>query len=176
MTATFVASRSDGRSDRVVVFELVADADPDTTFSYDTLTAALADGLGDAEVDRPRVYRAVAQANTTLLRERSRYLDVVRDEGYRVVKASEHAGVALKKKSQADAAMRRGMQILRGVRMEELSEMQRAAHQGTLMIVGSLIQMSRESERRHDRSEQLIAELKAGQSALSRRIDDLETQ
>jgi hypothetical protein len=159
MTAAFTPARADGRSDRRVVYELVADNDPDSKVTYETLIDALQDGL-DAPVDRPRVYAAVSQANTTLLREKSRYLSVVRGEGYRIIRADEHMGVALGKKQRAEKSIRRGVQVLRNVRMDELTQPQQAAHQGQLLIIGGMLQMMHESERRHERSDSLIADLK----------------
>jgi hypothetical protein len=163
----FTPSRADGRSDRRVVFEMVQHADPDTTFTYQKLTDALQEGL-DQPVGRDRVYRAVGSANRTLLREQKRYLSVVPDIGYRVISASEHLPVALIKKDKAQGYLRRGIELLRNARVDELDPTQRTLHEGQLLILGGLYQATRESARRHDKSEALIAELAA-------RVDRLES-
>lgn len=168
MTTAFKPTREDGRSDRRVVYELIADSEPDSRVTYDDLIDALQEGL-DEPVGKPRVYQAVAQANSTLLREKSRYLSVVRGEGYRVIRADEHMGVALGKKDRAEKSIRKGVEILRNVRADELSPEQRNAHQGTLMVVGGMLQMMRDSERRHERADSLIEDLK-------RRITNLEAR
>jgi hypothetical protein len=164
--APFFSSRDDGRSDRRVVFELVQDAKPGDTFSYDQLTNVLAVGLG-CVVDRKRVCRAVNAANKTLLQERRRYLAVVKGVGYRVINADEHLGVALMKKEQAQGSLKRGIDVLENARIDELSPTQRTLHEGQLLILNGLYHATRESFRRHERSERLIADLQ-------RRVQGLE--
>ena len=154
----FLPSRPDGRSDRRVVFDLVEDADPDTTFTHDELIEALSADL-DVDIERPRVYRAVRDGNTTLLRERKRYLSVVRGEGYRVIHTSEAVAVALDKKGRAESFLARGIAVLKNARMDELDPAQRVLHEGQLLIMAGLHEATQRSERRHARSEELIADL-----------------
>lgn len=168
MSAAFEPSRPDGRSDRQVVYDLVQDAEPDTTFTYDALQAALSEGL-ESPAERSRVYQAVAHANRTLLQERQRCLNVVRGTGYRVIHADEHLPVALVRKDRAQTQLKRGIELLRKCRVGELDENQRKLHEGQLLILGGLYQAVQESERRHARSESLIADL-------SKRVDQLENQ
>lgn len=168
MTKAFAPSRSDGRSDRRVVFELVADADPDTVFKYEDLIAALSEGLDD-EVTRDRVYRAVAQGNKTLLRERKRYLQVVADVGYRVIPTSEQLPVALIKKDRAQQYLRKGIDLLRNARLDELDAAHRTLHEGQLLILAGLHQAVQESDQRHAKSEALISDLQ-------QRVDKLEEE
>lgn len=163
----FSPSRSDGRSDRRVIYELAQDAEPETSFTYDTLQEALQVGL-DVEVTRSRVYRAVGAANKTLLREQRRYLQVVPDVGYRIIRADEHLPVAIAKKGQAETYVRRGLEILRQTRMDEIDPAQRTIHEGQLLVFGGLCQAIQESNRRHDRSDALIADLR-------RRVETLES-
>lgn len=177
MSDAFQPSRADGRSDRQVVYELVADADPATTFPYETLIDALSEGL-DEEVDRRRVYRAVTNANRTLLQEKQRYLTVVKNVGYRVLLAEEHLPQAIDKKHRAVSKLKQGMDLLRHAKIDELTEAQRLLHQGQLMIISGLYDAVRESHRRHNRQEQVIEELRARQRAdideLRKRIDAIE--
>jgi hypothetical protein len=166
--APFSPSRPDGRSDRRVVFELVADAEPDTTFTYAELIGALAEGL-DVDITRDRVYRAVAAGNKTLLRERKRYLHVVPDVGYRVIHTSEQLPVALIKKDRAQSYLSKGIALLRHAKLDELDAAQRTLHEGQLLILAGLHQAMHESDQRHTRSEELIAEL-------LRRVNRLEDE
>lgn len=161
MTAgAFTPSRPDGRSDRQVVFDLVGDSEPDTLFTQDEIITALQDGLPrEVSIDRARMYRAVAQGNSTLLRERKRYLRVSRGRGYRVMHTSEAVAVALDRKATAQTHLRRGLEVLREARLDELDHAQRLLHEGQLLIMAGLFDAVRQSERRHERSEQLIAEL-----------------
>lgn len=156
----FTPTRKDGRSDRRVVFELASGSAPDTTFTYEQLETALNAGLDDA-VDRDRVYRSVAQANKTLLREEKRYLCVVRGVGYRMINAGEHLPVALIKKDRAQTYLKKGIELLRNARMDELDATQRTLHEGQLLILGGLYRATQESARRHDKAEALIDDLKA---------------
>lgn len=156
----FTPSRPDGRSDRQVVYDLVQGADPDVAYTYDELVGELSAGV-DGKIDRKRVYRAVGDANTTLLRERKRYLRNVAGRGYRVIYTSEAVAVALDKKGRAEAYLARGLAVLRNARLDELDGAQRVLHEGQLLIMAGLHEATRRSERRHDRSEELIAELTA---------------
>jgi hypothetical protein len=132
----FTPSRADGRSDKRVIYQLVQDATPGDTFDYDKLIAALSEGL-DVEVTRARVYPAVAAANKTLLQRQRRYLGIVPGVGYRVISAAEHLPVALDKKDRAQAAIKRGIDILRNARLDELDQAQRILHEGQLLILGA---------------------------------------
>ena len=163
----FTPGRADGRSDREVIYQLVRDADPDTTFPYSTLIDRLQEGLETVWVDRKRVYKAVAAANKTLLKENSRYLSVVTNVGYRVISAAEHLPVAVRRKNRAEAQLKRGHDVLQHTRIDELDELARASHRGQLIILGGLIRATRESARRHDRAEAIIEEL-------TRRVDTIE--
>lgn len=166
MTRAFAASRPDGRSDRRVIFELTRGSAPDTTFTYQQLVDALSEGL-ETPVERDRVYRAVTAANKTLLKEEKRYLCVVRNVGYRVIGADEHLPVALIKKDQAQAYLKKGISLLRNARVEDLNPTQRTLHEGQLLILGGLYRATQESARRHDHMEQLVA-------GLTKRVDALE--
>lgn len=166
MTKAFAPSRADGRSDRRVVFELVADAEPDTVFKYEELIEALSEGL-DEPITRDRVYRAVGAGNKTLLRERKRYLQVVADVGYRVIPTSEQLPVALIKKDRAQTYLSKGIELLRNARLDELDAAQRTLHEGQLLILAGLHQAVRESDQRHAKSEALISDLQ-------QRVDKLE--
>lgn len=178
MSEPFQPSRSDGRSDRLVVYNLVADAEPETLLTYDELIRGLSEGL-NFEVDRPRVYRAVAAANKTLLVEKSRYLGVVKNIGYRVLRTEEHLPAAIDRKSSAVSKLRQGMELLRNAKVEELTEAQRVLHQGQLLIMSGLHDAIQDSRHRHDRQESIIQELRDRQKAnyeeLRKRLDRLES-
>lgn len=158
MAHRFAATRNDGRSDRQVIYDLVRDAEPETQFSYGDLIGALSEGL-DHKVKRDRVYRAVASTNKLLLREQKRYLSVVENEGYRVIRADEHLPVALGRKDRAETHLRAGMELLRNARLDELSDQQRTLHEGQLLILGGLVQAMHEQARRQDHADKLIEDL-----------------
>ena len=173
VTKPFEPSRSDGRSDRRVIYELCCDAEPGELFSYEILIESLADGLPETP-DRGRVYRAVASANKTLLRERKRYLGVIEGQGYRMLSAAEHMPAALAKKDRAQGFIRRGIELLRDARIEELTEAQRTLHEGQLMILSGIYHAVQDSAKRHDRAESLIADLVKGNQRIEERLERLE--
>lgn len=166
VASPFLPSRPDGRSDRQVVFDLAESAEPDTKFTHDELIAALSEGL-DCEVDRTRVYRAVGDGNTTLLRERKRYLKNVPGQGYRVIHTSEAVSVALDKKGRAESFLARGLAVLRNARLDELTSAQRTLHEGQLLIMAGIHEATKRSERRHAKAEELIA-------GLTERVEKIE--
>lgn len=159
MSKPFEPSRADGRSDRQVIYDLTHRADAGDLFSYDQLCDALAEGL-ESRPGRERVYRAVAAANKTLLREHRRYLNVVKGEGYRMLRADEHLTVALTKKDTAQGYIRKGISLLRHARLEELDDAQRTLHEGQLIIMAGLYRAVQDSEARHDRQEKAIDEIR----------------
>jgi hypothetical protein len=160
MTAPFLPVRADGRSDRQVIVDLVTGSEPGDTVTYRQILDALAAGL-TVSPDRDRAYRAVAAANRTLLRERSRYLRVVRNTGYRMISADEHLPEAITKKDRAQTYLRRGVELLRNTRLDELDDNQRALHLGQLNILAAHDESLRSQQRRQDRHEAVIAGLAA---------------
>lgn len=175
MNTPFQPSRADGRSDRQVIYDLVHTAHPGATYTYTELRDALQAGV-DKPIDRPRIYAAVRQANTTLLREHSRYLSVVPNVGYRIIRADEHLPVSLQKKDRAQQHLRRGIDLLRHARLDELTQAQRTLHEGQLMILSGIYQAVQDSERRHDRAETLIEDLIKSSREIQERLDRLENR
>lgn len=173
MTEPFKPSREDGRSDRAVVYGLTHEAEPGATFTYAELTEALEEGL-DKPVQRDRVYRAVAATNTTLLREHRRYLGVVENVGYRVIRADEHLPVSLQKKDRAQSHLKRGIELLRHARLDELTQAQRTLHEGQLMILSGIHHAVQDSQKRHDRAESLIEDLLKSNQEIKDRLEKLE--
>jgi len=167
MAAQFEITRDDGRSDAQVIFDFTENAKPGSLFSHDELAAELQKGL-DAQVTKQRGYAAVASANRRLLRERNRYLRVVRGQGYRVIESSEHLGVALTKKDRAAHYIRKGKEILDHTDLADLTPAQRAMHEGQLFVLSGLLDHMRESNRRHSEQERVLDELK-------KRVAKLET-
>jgi len=166
ITGHFVPSRADGRSDRQVVLDLAQNAEPETMFGYDDLVAALESGI-DTDVERERVYRAVGRANRALLRERRRYLRVVPGVGYRMMRSDEHLPLALDQKATAATYLKKGMDLLRHVRLDELDEPHRRLHVGQLLILAAHHQAIESSNRRHSEHDRAINDLRE-------RIDKIE--
>lgn len=171
----FQPSRADGRSDRKVIYDLAENAEPDTTFTYTELLEALQEGT-EREITNSHVYAAVAAANKGLLTDHKRYLGVVRGLGYRVIRADEQLGAALVKKDRANGYLKRGIDLLRNARLDELDAAQRTLHEGQLMIMAGLHQAIQESDRRHKRADELIQGLLNSSKEIQERLDHLEAR
>lgn len=158
VAVAFQASRTDGRSDRQVIFDLAENAEPDTFFSYQELQRVLAEGL-DRVPNRQRVCAAIRQANRTLQHERSRYLRVVRGQGYRVLKSNEHLPVALDMSRSATKMYKRGLTLIKSTNLNELSPSERQMHEGYGMLFAANFAMIENTNRRVNRQDALIADL-----------------
>ena len=163
--APFTPSRADGRSDRQVIYDLTRDAEPGTVFTFDDLVGALQEGL-NTEVDNSRAYRAVREANKTLLHEDMRYLRSVRSVGYRMARSDEHMPIAIDKRRSAARKLRDHLKVLRHTRLDELTEGQRVLHERQTILANALVQHASESNRRHDATEKAIAEIRGRLSKL----------
>lgn len=155
----FQITRTDGRSNAQVILDLVQDDAPGTEYSYQALGEALSTGT-DRTYGTSAVRSIVMSAYPRLLKEQQRALHNVRGRGYRLAEASQHQDLALVRKRRADRQMLRGLQTLQHVKWDELTEPQRAAHEGTLLVVGALWQAQRALERRQDRVEGVLARLR----------------
>ena len=158
----FQTKRVDGRSDRVVIVDMVRGAAPDTLFKYEAIKTALQAGLGDDDaIDRHRIYSAIGTANKTLLKEERRFLRVERGKGYRVCRAEEHAIIATGYGGKAEDYIKRGIEILTHTRTDELSEAQRHDRQGMLNVMAGLWLAHKTTESRLDRIEKVVKTLVA---------------
>ena len=170
MSELFTASRLDGRSDRQVIYDAIHLAPPETLYSDDQLRAILGEGLkATLTISVGRIYGAVASANKPLLQKQRRYLQRMKGYGYRLVRSDEHLPIAIGKKGIAENYLRRGLEILKNTRLDELEEPQRSLHAGQLMVMAGIYQVVRYSERRHAEQEQAIEDLRT-------RIASLEKQ
>lgn len=158
MRSQFQASRSDGRSDRQVVFEMVRGAEPETVFPYERLSAALQENTG-RPITRGVVCAAARAASRPLERECQRTLSVVPRVGYRVVRADEHLGLALNRKDRAELMIRRGVELLQNTRVDELNATQLALHNGQMLVLGGFYEALRSTRRRQDAQERVIRDL-----------------
>lgn len=171
MTALFEPSRSNGQSDRQIVFALVSGAEPGTTFTHEQLRDALQKGI-DKPISMQRIYKAAGKANHDLGREEQRALGAVPGIGYRVLAANEHHGAALVRKGMAEKNMRRGIELLRDVREDELDPAALQLYRGTAMVWSGVMQAMRASTRRHDKQEDLIEDLRGRVARLEGEDDD----
>ena len=155
----FTASRPDGRSDKVVIYDNTKDAEPETLFEDKQVIAWMADGLEGEFITKGRVYSAVTAANKLLLKDCRRYLMRVKNYGYTMARASDHMPVAIHQKRRAENCLERGLEVLRGCRLNELKAPERQVHEGTLMMVAGLVQMMKHAEKRAEEHEKVLSDL-----------------
>jgi len=87
------------------VYELLRDAPVDTIVTYGEMAEAL--NL-DPVKDRHTVQMAMRRAAQELERENKRTVDVVRNEGYRIVEPREHLALARRHQKKAGRSLSRG--------------------------------------------------------------------
>lgn len=151
----FEPQRADGRSDRRVVLDYVQGAAPERIFTYDELATELEAGVGPI-ITRERTRRAVLAATRSLLKTERRHLENVRGLGYRVIPAQEHRTVAIWRQTRAERQIRRGIDLVRHVRLEELDETQKRLTVGQLTIMNGMYMMLQGQQARQDRMDQLF--------------------
>jgi hypothetical protein len=150
----FAVTRPDGRSVADVLSDLIRDKEPGTVFPYDDLVAALShDGK---QFDRRSVQAAVYRSFNALLKREARALRNSEGVGYVIVHAQEHRALALGRKDRADAQIRRGITLLRNVKLDEMDENARLAHEGTLLVLSGYVSQQQSLERRLRRIESVI--------------------
>ena len=91
-----------------------------------------------------------------------------------MLSAAVHMPAALVMKDRAQCFIKRGIDLLRDARIEELTEAQRTLHEGQLMILSGIYHAVQDSAKRHDRAESLIADLVKGNQRIEERLGRLE--
>jgi hypothetical protein len=151
----FQPSRPDGRSDWRVIFDLVADLDYGQEVTHKQL-------LDELETDdRGRLYRAVGRANRELWKTREKALAVVRGQGYRILRPSEHERLAEAYKRQARTRMGNAVAVMQGT---NLSMLDAAAREWAVQVTSGMVLLARvmdEHAAKLARHEQLLDELRA---------------
>lgn len=166
MKRTFEVSRLSGKTDAQVIFDCAESKKPGEILTYEELRAALQDGH-PKRIGKARVYQAIASGNKKLLDVRKRYLRVVKGVGYKVLAAEEHMETALAKRETAQKFIQKGLAILKNTHMDELTPAQRQLHEGQILILGGFYRAMSESNRRHEKHDRQIEELR-------RRVEKLE--
>lgn len=154
----FECRRASGRSDADVLIDFLRDKEPGTVFPYEDLRAVLSAGCAKPYTARD-AQGAVVRAGSKILKVIGRALHNVRMVGYRLAPAGEHNVLALARKDRADVQLGRGVETLRHVRWDELSNEARTAHEGTLLIMSSLYERQRAMESRQAKIEAVVNKL-----------------
>jgi hypothetical protein len=152
----FEIIRADGRSNTQVICDYIGSCDPGRIFNYEELLKVLSAGC-DRAFTVPALQAAIRIAGPKLGKVHKRTLHNVRTVGYRLAPATEHMALAVDRQAKAGKQLKRGYEILRDVRFDEIKdENARRAHEGQLLIVGALLNATVAQERRIARVEALV--------------------
>lgn len=154
----FAPSRLTGKSDAAIVCDLARGAEPGTVLTYEQIGAALS--VDTARTITREVASAAARAaSKRLLKEAQRCLIAIPKVGYRVSRGDDHHGVAMTRYHRADTQLKHGLGVLQYVRRDEMTQNQLLAHDGTLIVLSALCQMTTAAKNRQDKIEAIIARI-----------------
>ncbi len=154
----FKPKRLDGRSTTNVVIDLIKDANPGDVFEYDAIIHALnAGSSSDYSVVDAR--NAVIRSKSRLSRDYQRAVRNIPGLGYKIAAASEHREIAIKHKKISERQLSKGIQVLKGVKWNEMDQQSRMAHEGTLMIMSEMHERQQWIERRVKKIEAIISNI-----------------
>ena len=137
MKKPFIISRDNGKSDAEVIAEIVEKSNPGDLLTYDFLAEVLSAGT-NRRYNRQDVQSSINRSANKISSEYCRAFICVRNQGYRIAKAAEHQLIATSKRERASSLIKRGKQVLDNVDWSAMTENERRAHEGQLMIVGAL--------------------------------------
>lgn len=160
MNDKFKIKRADGRSNTQVILDIVKDKNPGDIVSYDAVAAELSIGA-TKPFTRAATQGAVRRAMPAIGKLYKRTLDNVTAVGYRVAKADEHMHLACRRQDKAHRQLKRGLEILRDTRLDEIKDdVARAAHEGHMLVTAAILQQTQQLDRRMSKIESAIASLK----------------
>lgn len=169
----------------LTVYGLLRDAPAGSVVSYDTLGGAL--GL-DPDKDRHAIQMAMRRAAVEHLECDSRAVDVVPNEGYRVVHAPEQLGIAQRHGRKAGRSLARGHSASANVDLSEVTDPEvRKALELTAQAFALQMDFNRKFAVRQSQLERALANATASQQAdrdkaatefsrLQERVEQLEKE
>jgi DNA-binding winged helix-turn-helix (wHTH) protein len=146
------APRND-RSYRVMVIELMSQAQPGDVITYQRLGEAL--GL-DVATQRDQIRQSVAAARSLLLSDHQRAIVAVRSVGYRIAYAHEHAGIAQIHRNKADRQVSKALDVLHHTDESAMSAADLQRHRATQIIMTNLVRRMTAQEERLQALEQAV--------------------
>lgn len=155
MNEHFHIRRDDGRSNQDVIIDYVKDGLPGSIYTYNELIDALNEGSPTVH-DRRSLYGIVISSTHRLLEDHQRTLKNIRGTGYQLAHASDHSRLAVERKHRADTQVKRGLDLLRNVRWDELNPNQRTLHESQLLIISGLYEQQQAFDRRLSKIESAI--------------------
>jgi hypothetical protein len=151
------------------VYAILRDAPVDSLVTYDQMAEALA---LDPDKDRHAVQMAMRRAAQELEREDKRTVDVVRNEGYRVVEPREHLSLARRHQKKAGRSLARGQSKVTNVDLSGVDPEVRHALEITAQAFALQMDFNRRFAVRQSRLEQAVKDIAGTQSADRKRSDE----
>lgn len=139
-----------------MVYDVLRHADIGDVITYEALAEAL--GL-DPGKDRHKVQMAVRRASVDFLDTDKRALDVVIDEGYRVVDASGHLLLARRHQSKASKSLERGHSAATNVDLSGVEPQTRHALEVVAQAFALQMDYNRRLDVRQKRLEDALADV-----------------
>lgn len=141
-----------------IIYQLFKAAPTGEAVSYETLAQAID---VDPERERHRVQAAARRAGPQLLATDDRAIEVIPDVGYRVVDAVRQVSLAGQQVERAGRSLDRGRDLTTHIRMDELSENERAIAQTMALGFAQVAEWARQIGRRFADHEDRLSDVEA---------------
>lgn len=141
-----------------VVYDLLSAADLGEVVTYEDMAKAL--GMTPKR-DRYRIQAAARKAGEKLLTSDDRAVEVVTNEGYRIVSAKRQIALAGNQIERASSSLDRGKDLATHVRLDELSEAERQIMHAMALGFAQVGEWARQIGRRVDNHDDRIADIEA---------------
>lgn len=156
------------KSRRAMLIDLVSAANYDDVLTYEELGELF--GL----VDKPAVQSTVNSAKGSVEKNTKRTLEAVRNEGYRVVNASEHHRLAASHQRKGRGQLKRAMSKVNHVDMGELSQDQRSAVISARVALAAQADFERRADLKYAKKEDLEAYTQEANQRTERSESEIE--
>lgn len=141
-----------------ILYRVFKESTVGETVPYDRLAEALD---VDPKSERHRVQAAARKAAEKLLADDDRALEVVTDEGYRVVSASRQVLLAGKQVERAASSLDKGKELTTHIRMDELSVQERQIVHTMALGFAQVAEWARQIGRRVEDHEGRLSDIEA---------------
>jgi phage shock protein A len=152
-----------------VLYELLVPLQVGGVLTYDEMATAL--GL-DPRTDRRTVQLAMRRAAQELLEVHKRAVDVIPNEGYRIVEPEQHLSLARRHQRKAGNALVRGQSKVVNVDYNRIDPETRKAFEIVAGVFAAQIDFNRRMDVRQDKLEAALAAVTRKTEAQAERTDE----
>lgn len=141
-----------------IVYRILQNSPVGETVSYERLAQELDI---DASTDRHRIQAAARKAGQELLSKDDRAVEVVPEEGYRVVHAGRQIAMASSQIERATHSLDKGRELTTHIRMDELSAQEQQIVQTMALGFAQVAEWARQIGRRVEDHEGRLSDIEA---------------